>query len=149
MTEVLTENGTASTARSAIVPSDERRNVSCGALACRLCMELEKNAFPGFNELCAEMEPGSVMSDSACRTSTWGQADVARQTFPSFALNSVRPQAVHLEVDFRLLKVHSAPTSKSLGEELSQVLGACQPLIDPDTRNGETRSRRSQRQRRR
>jgi hypothetical protein len=46
---------------------------------------------------------------------------------------------VHLEVDFRLLKVQSAPISKSLGEELSQVLGACQPLIDHDTRNGEAR----------
>ena len=86
------------------------------------------------------MEPGSVMSDSACRTSTWGQADVARQTFPAFALNSAWPRQVHLEADFRLLKVQSAPTSKSLGEELSQVLGACQPLIDPDTRNGETRA---------
>jgi len=73
----------------------------------------------------------------------WGQADVARQT-SGLRLEFRLPPAGH-QVDFRLLKVHSAPTSKSLGEELSQVLGACQPLIDHDTGNGEARSRRSQR----
>ena len=52
VTEVLPESSTATIAKSAIVPSDERRNVSCVALACRLCMELEKTAFPDFNELC-------------------------------------------------------------------------------------------------
>jgi len=76
------------------------------------------------------MDPGSVVSNSACPTSTWGQVDLDRQTFPAFALNSAWPRQVHLEADFRLLKVQSAPISKSLGEELSQVLGACQPLID-------------------
>jgi len=55
-------------------------------------MELKKNAFPGFNELCAEMDPGSVVSNSACPTSTWGQVDLDRQTFPAIALHSVCPR---------------------------------------------------------
>jgi hypothetical protein len=46
-TEVLPENGRATIAQSIIVRSDETRNVSCVALTCRLCMELE-NLFPRF-----------------------------------------------------------------------------------------------------